>query len=64
VEGDVDGSEGSNVGRGRTGGGETRKVIASLTNALNLLLSERAGQCRPEREGLADGVDVEDGGTR
>ncbi len=30
----------------------------------NPLLSERAGHCRPEGEGLAGGVDVEDGGTR
>ncbi len=32
--------------------------------AINPLLSERDGHCRPEREGLASGVDVEDGGTR
>ena len=46
------------------GAGALDELDKLVVIALYPLLSERACQGRPKGEGLAGGVDVEDGGTR
>ncbi len=59
----VGGSRGVGVDRGQ-GTGALDELDELVVVAVDPLLAERDGQCRPERKGLAGRVDVKDGGTR